>query len=183
MTSTHPDSPWTDERIEQLKQLWSDGYSCSQIADELRCGLSRNAVIGKVHRLGLSGRVKTLEYGKGPKAARKPRKPRVRSSAQSRFNPSISAQSRISEPLPQPVGASAMCFDKRSASKTIPIGQRCSILELTRDKCHWPIGDPQSDSFFFCGGKTIHGLPYCGYHSRMAYQAAAVRRQDRRAAR
>jgi GcrA cell cycle regulator len=65
----------------------------------------------------------------------------------------------------------------------IPIGQRCSILELNDAKCHWPIGDPSSAEFFFCGGKTIEGLPYCGYHSRIAYQPAADRRRDRRAAR
>jgi len=65
----------------------------------------------------------------------------------------------------------------------IPLGQRCSILELTEAKCHWPIGDPSSPDFFFCGGKTIEGLPYCGYHSRIAYQPAADRRRDRRVVR
>jgi GcrA cell cycle regulator len=65
----------------------------------------------------------------------------------------------------------------------IPIGQRCSILELTESKCKWPIGDPSSVDFFFCGGKTVEGLPYCGHHSRVAYQPAADRRRDRRALR
>ena len=62
----------------------------------------------------------------------------------------------------------------------IPLGQRCSILELSEDKCHWPIGDPGTPDFFFCGGKTIEGLPYCGYHSRVAYQPVAERRRDKR---
>jgi hypothetical protein len=64
----------------------------------------------------------------------------------------------------------------------IPLGQRCSILELNDSKCHWPIGDPSSAEFF-CGGRTIEGLPHCGYHSRIAYQPAADRRRDRRALR
>jgi GcrA cell cycle regulator len=62
----------------------------------------------------------------------------------------------------------------------IPIGQRRNILELTEQTCHWPIGDPGSTDFFFCGGNTISGLPYCAYHSRVAYQPAGDRRRDRR---
>jgi GcrA cell cycle regulator len=62
----------------------------------------------------------------------------------------------------------------------IPLGQRCSILELSDEKCHWPIGDPGTPEFFFCGGKTIEGLPYCGYHSRVAYQPVADRRKEKR---
>ena len=62
----------------------------------------------------------------------------------------------------------------------IPIAQRCTILELNDSKCHWPIGDPSAADFFFCGGKTMEGLPYCGYHSRVAYQPASDRRRDRR---
>jgi GcrA cell cycle regulator len=65
----------------------------------------------------------------------------------------------------------------------IPIGQRCSTLELREGKCRWPIGDPGTPDFFFCGGKTSEGLPYCGYHSRIAYQPAADRRRARRTAR
>src|ERR1700722_11688922 len=65
----------------------------------------------------------------------------------------------------------------------IPIGQRCSLLELNDSKCRWPIGDPGSVEFFFCGGMPIDGLPYCSYHSRVAYQPAADRRRDRRAGR
>ena len=60
------------------------------------------------------------------------------------------------------------------------MGQRCTILELSESKCRWPIGDPSSPDFFFCGGKTIEGLPYCGHHSRIAYQPTADRRRDRR---
>jgi len=62
----------------------------------------------------------------------------------------------------------------------VPMGQRCSILELNECTCRWPIGDPSAADFFFCGGKTLDGLPYCGYHSRIAYQPVSERRRDRR---
>ena len=62
----------------------------------------------------------------------------------------------------------------------IPIGQRCSLLELTDAKCRWPIGDPGTPEFFFCGGKPAAELPYCVYHSRIAYQPVTDRRRDRR---
>jgi len=78
-------------------------------------------------------------------------------------------------PPPQPVQAEPEVIEN-----IIPIGQRCSILELTEDKCHWPIGDPKHADFYFCGGRPIKGFPYCGYHSRIAYQPAVDRRRDRR---
>ena len=80
---------------------------------------------------------------------------------------------RLHQPDPEP----------EPIENIIPIGQRCSILELADDKCHWPIGDPGQSDFFFCGGKSVMGLPYCGYHARIAYQPVADRRRERRAAR
>jgi GcrA cell cycle regulator len=64
----------------------------------------------------------------------------------------------------------------------IPMGQRRTLLELTEATCHWPIGDPGQPDFFFCGGQTVSGLPYCAYHSRVAYQPVHTRR-DRRSSR
>jgi len=162
---------WTDERVELLKKLWSDGLSASQIAGELG-GITRNAVIGKVHRLGLSGRAKSPSS-----TAPRPRKPRAPSHMirvarpQMRGNTALATQTMYDmevEPEPELI------------ENVIPIGQRCSLLELTEAKCHWPIGDPSSADFFFCGGNTLESLPYCGYHSRVAYQPASDRRRDKR---
>ena len=139
---------WTDERVELLKKLWSDGLSASQIAAELG-GITRNAVIGKVHRLGLSGRAKSTSS-----ASQRPRKAR-----------SPSHMLRIG---------------RASIDNIIPIGQRRTILELNEQTCRWPVGDPGSTEFFFCGGNTVTGLPYCAYHSRVAYQPATDRRRDKR---
>ena len=166
---------WTDDRVELLKKLWAEGHSASQIAAELG-GITRNAVIGKVHRLGLSGRAKAPSS-----AAPRQRKPRAPTHvfrtmrAAMRGNTAIATQALSAyevelEPEPELV------------ENIIPIGQRCSLLELNDEKCHWPIGDPGQSDFFFCGGKTVTGLPYCGYHSRVAYQPVD-RRRDRRAMR
>jgi GcrA cell cycle regulator len=159
---------WTDERVETLKKLWADGHSASQIAVELG-GITRNAVIGKVHRLGLSGRAKSPSSG-----AARPRKPRsaahmLRVSRSSmRGNTALAhAYDLDMEPEPAPV------------DNVIPMGQRRSLLELTEETCRWPIGDPGTADFFFCGGSAVTSLPYCAYHSRIAYQPANVRR-DRR---
>jgi len=162
---------WTDDRVELLKKLWSDGLSASQIAAELG-GISRNSVIGKVHRLGLSGRAKSPSA-----SAPRQRKPRATGQMMRIARPGVRGNTALApmhsyeidiEPEPELI------------ENIIPMGQRCSILELTDSKCHWPIGDPSSSEFFFCGGNTIETLPYCGYHSRIAYQPAADRRRDRR---
>jgi GcrA cell cycle regulator len=65
----------------------------------------------------------------------------------------------------------------------IPMQQRRTILELTENTCRWPVGDPGSPDFFFCGGNTVNSLPYCSHHSRVAYQPVSDRRRDRRSIR
>ncbi len=159
---------WTDERVETLKKLWAEGLSASRIAGELG-GITRNAVIGKVHRLGLSGRAKS------PSAAgQRPRKARAHSQMLRVSRPSIRGNTALAhvydldvEPEPEPI------------DNVIPLGQRRTLLELTEETCRWPIGDPGHSEFFFCGGQAMTSLPYCAYHSRVAYQPANIRR-DRR---
>jgi len=159
---------WSEDRVEQLKKLWESGLSASQIATEMG-NVTRNAVIGKVHRLGLSGRAKT------PSSAA-PRQRKARPAAQqmmrvprtaSRGNTAL-AHAFEMELEPDPVA-----FDN-----VVPISQRLSLLELNEATCHWPIGDPASSEFFFCGGKALTSLPYCAYHSRVAYQPAGDRRRQ-----
>ena len=158
---------WTDERVELLKKLWADGLSASQIAGELG-GITRNAVIGKVHRLGLSGRAKSPSSG-APRV-RKPRSHMLRVGRASMRGNTALALAYEMEPEPE----------IEQYDNIIPMGQRRTLLELTEDTCRWPIGDPANAEFFFCGGKPITGLPYCAHHSRIAYQPAAERRKDRR---
>ena len=158
---------WTDERVELLKKLWSDGLSASQIAAELG-GITRNAVIGKVHRLGLSGRAKSTSTGvPRPRKARAPSHMMRIGRASIRGNTALAHAYEIEEAEPELI------------DNVIPIGQRRTLLELNEQTCRWPVGDPGSGDFFFCGGNTLAGLPYCGYHGRVAYQPPAARR-DRR---
>ncbi|HWV96727.1 MAG TPA: GcrA family cell cycle regulator [Xanthobacteraceae bacterium] len=157
---------WSDERVEQLKKLWEAGLSASQIAAELG-NVTRNAVIGKVHRLGLSGRAKTPSS-----AAPRPRK--VRPAQQ---------MMRVSRPVSRGNTALAQAFeveieaDPIAHDNVVPMSQRLTLLELNESTCHWPVGDPSNPEFFFCGGKALTGLPYCAHHSRIAYQPAADRRR------
>ena len=156
---------WTDERVELLKKLWADGLSASQIAAELG-GVTRNAVIGKVHRLGLSGRAKSPSS-----SAPRPRKAR-------------SGGHMMRVPRSSMRGNTALAYDYEPEPEPelieIPIEQRKTLLQLNERTCHWPVGDPGSSEFFFCGGDTANDLPYCAYHSRVAYQPANERRRDKR---
>jgi GcrA cell cycle regulator len=159
---------WTDERVETLKKLWTEGHSASQIAAELG-GVTRNAVIGKVHRLGLAGRAKSPSS-----AAPRPRKPRAASHMMRVPRTSMRGNTALAHAYDLDIEPEPELVDN-----VIPIGQRRSLLELTEETCRWPIGDPGTSDFFFCGGPTITSLPYCAYHSRVAYQPANLRR-DRR---
>jgi len=156
---------WTDERVELLKKLWADGLSASQIAAELG-GITRNAVIGKVHRLGLSGRAKSPSS-----STPRPRKAR-----------SGGHMLRVSRPSIR--GNTALAYEYEAEPEPelieIPVEQRKTLLQLNEHTCRWPIGDPGSTEFFFCGGETVNELPYCAYHSRVAYQPANERRRDKR---
>jgi GcrA cell cycle regulator len=157
---------WTDERVELLKKLWADGLSASQIAGELG-GITRNAVIGKVHRLGLSGRAKNPSS-----SAPRPRKAR---------SPSMM---RISRPSVR--GNTALAYDYDAEPEpeiieaTIPLEQRRTLVQLTEATCRWPVGDPGSPDFFFCGGEAKEDGPYCTHHARVAYQPANERRRSSR---
>jgi GcrA cell cycle regulator len=157
---------WSDDRVEQLKKLWEAGLSASQIAAELG-NVTRNAVIGKVHRLGLSGRAKSPSS-----AAPRPRKARP-----------AQHMMRVSRPISRGNTALAQAFeveaepDPVTYDNVVPMSQRLSLLELNEATCHWPVGDPSSPDFFFCGGRALSGLPYCAQHSRVAYQPASDRRR------
>jgi len=155
---------WTDERVALLTKLWADGLSASQIAAELG-GITRNAVIGKVHRLGLSGRAKS------PSASPRPRKPRTSGHMMRVSRPSIRGNTALAydyapEPEPELI--------------EIPLEQRKTLLQLNEATCHWPVGDPGSPDFFFCGGPSVDGQPYCTHHCRMAFQPASERRREKR---
>ncbi len=160
---------WTDERVDLLKKLWSEGLSASQIAGRLG-SVTRNAVIGKVHRLGLSGRATTSRM--------KTHRPRTRMANVKRpTNKPRFVQS--GNPAVRALYMDAEAYVPPAEELVIPLAERKSIQTLTECSCRWPIGDPQAADFHFCGRNKVPLLPYCEVHARRAFQPAAPRRRDR----
>jgi GcrA cell cycle regulator len=153
---------WTDERVELLKKLWQDGLSASQIAKQLG-GVTRNAVIGKVHRLGLSGRA----------APSKPARPVFKAPRPARQAAAPAAPRRIAPP---PLAAAAPPPQPPVRYVEEAPGA-ATVLTLGAHMCKWPIGDPSSDDFTFCGRRASEG-PYCVEHARIAYQPAQAKKRS-----
>lgn len=200
---------WTDERVETLKRMWTEGQSASAIAKELG-GVTRNAVIGKVHRLGLSNRNDEPEAAPAPAPAPEPV---AEKKAERRPAPAAPA----ARPDPQPEPAPAQPVEEEPVSQPVftpvprrpivPAGQplppqpsaneispetlasvrevekrarKLSLMELTERTCKWPIGDPATDKFWFCGLPSQPGKPYCEAHVSVAFQPMSSRRDRRR---
>lgn len=158
---------WNDERVNTLKKLWAEGHSASQIAKQLG-GVTRNAVIGKVHRLGLSGRATPSRPVKRPPRLARP-KPRFLADGTVAAAPVIA---------PQAAPAPALAIERVPAIKPLPPllvdGTPATILTLRDTMCKWPIGDPADPKFAFCGRKADCG-PYCTEHAAVAFQPARKR--------
>jgi GcrA cell cycle regulator len=210
---------WTDERVELLKKMWSEGQSASQIAKELG-GVTRNAVIGKVHRLGLSNRTigapaagaaakPVAEAAAETGMAAKPLEadpPSAQDEASATPDPETSDTETAegvaeAEPAPRPsnvtplrktiVPAGQPLPPQPSANEISPealakvhevekSARRISLMELTERTCKWPIGDPATEDFYFCGLPVQQGKPYCEAHVGVAFQPMSSRRDRRR---
>jgi GcrA cell cycle regulator len=161
---------WTEDRVAILTKLWAEGLSASQIAKELG-EVTRNAVIGKVHRLGLSGRAKPSR----PK--RKAAAPKAASKTTAKAAPKARTPRAPSAPrTPQQiVEAAAVPAPPPLEAKKMSNGEFATVLTITDHMCKWPIGDPSKSEFRFCGRKTDPDEPYCVAHSRVAYQPSRRR--------
>jgi GcrA cell cycle regulator len=148
---------WTDERVALLRKLWTEGLSASQIAKQLG-GVTRNAVIGKVHRLGLAGRATPSRPAKRP--VRAPRL-RVLSPTAPRLRPTSTVPQVVIPDL------EPMKLDD---------GKVASVLTLSESMCKYPIGDPTDAAFAFCGRAAKCG-PYCTDHARLAYQPSQAKKR------
>jgi GcrA cell cycle regulator len=225
----HPASPhdlpeecmsWTDERVETLKKMWAEGQSASQIAKELG-GVTRNAVIGKVHRLGLSNRAGAGPApgngigalpgagpagaalpGNGHRAARSPEDddhaspddPDLADGALSDMgddlpdddddfpvSPARRAIIPAGQPLPPQPSANEISPEALAkVSEVEKTARRLTLMELTEKTCKWPVGDPATDNFWFCGLPVQPGKPYCEAHVGVAFQPMSARRDRRR---
>jgi GcrA cell cycle regulator len=198
---------WTDERVETLKRMWNEGQSASQIAKELG-GVTRNAVIGKVHRLGLSNRVGGKDDddegtpAPAPTAAAKP-EPAPRPDPAPRAEPSrpaapaaAASQAPASNVTPLPVRKAIIPAGQplppqpslneispealASVREVEKRARKLTLMELTERTCKWPIGDPATEDFWFCGLPSLPGKPYCEAHVGVAFQPMSARRDRRR---
>ena len=151
---------WTPERVEQLQGFVVAGLSCSQIAAQI--GVTRNAVIGKIHRLGLSP-------VRPPGATARSCPPRVR-------DPRAASPRKRLRLL---WSDGAVTPQTEAGSSAVESAEPCSLLDLAQGKCRWPVSDTSNGGtadFVFCGNAAIDGLSYCTGHARMAYRAPARRR-------
>lgn len=191
---------WTDDRVELLKNMWGEGKSASQIAKELG-GVTRNAVIGKVHRLGLSNRTTPAKAAKekpAPKEAAKPKAapPKPEPEAQAAPTAETAAPKPVERPVnlpirkpiitagqplpPQPSNSEISAEALATVAEVEKTAKKLHLMQLTEKTCKWPIGDPATEEFWFCGLGVQQGKPYCEAHNSVAFQPMSARR-DRRA--
>ena len=206
---------WTDERVETLKRMWAEGQSASQIAKELG-GVTRNAVIGKVHRLGLSNRVSGGKDDGEDEVASAPAAVKPVPVAEVRPEPAPRAEAPAAAPRAVPERPAASAAPAAPSSNVtplplrkaiVPAGQplppqpsaneispealasvrevekrakRLTLMELTERTCKWPVGDPATEDFWFCGLPSVAGKPYCEAHVGVAFQPMSARRDRRR---
>lgn len=170
---------WTDERVEKLKKLWADGLSASQIAAQLGGGVSRNAVIGKVHRLNLPGRAKAGGTSSSPRTTRPaPARPQTTFTQRPAApRPIVRPEAPVSAKEEGETPASTEIVFKPASNVVVPISKRLVLTELTERTCKWPVGDPLKDDFHFCGCDAGDSSPYCAYHQKLAYQPVHERRR------
>ena len=188
---------WTDERVETLKSMWNEGKSASQIAKELG-GVTRNAVIGKVHRLGLSNRGPAgerlddpVETIAAPVADPAPVEEAEAAPARLAAAPATPKPVLKEVPRPKPVVPAGQPLPPQPPANEISPealanlaeiekkAKRLTLMQLTERTCKWPIGDPATDDFWFCGLPATPGKPYCDTHVAVAFQPMSARR-DRR---
>jgi GcrA cell cycle regulator len=156
--STPCNGTWTPDRIEQLRSCVAAGMTCSAIAAAI--GVTRNAVIGKIHRLGLSGG----RPAGAPARASTNCPPRAR-------HPRAPTQRRLLR-----LAYAQASLDEIMSDVAVISLHPCSLVDIDPHQCRWPIGDPAAANFVFCGNEAITGFTYCLGHARMAYRAPASRR-------
>ncbi len=191
---------WSDERVAVLKKMWLDGNSASEIAKELG-NITRNAVIGKVHRLGLSNRDTNVSKAGGTankaiKGVKRGRPPKINKEPKKRGRPQkINEPNDFNEtPMERGRSISASGTTGRSNDGKLEVvsdlseetlkdllkvemkSKKISLMDLTERTCKWPIGDPATDAFWFCGHEAEPGKPYCKTHISIAFQPITQRR-------
>jgi len=145
---------WTPEREEKLRELWKKGYSASQIASMLG-ETTRNAVIGKAHRLNLEARAASKKF-----------------QAKANNENNIKSEVKIQK-LGRKARFKALLLDKNFEPENPK-----KLEELTDETCKWPIGHPSEEKFYFCGRKPMEKFPYCKLHVLYAFQPKNAKEED-----
>src|SRR4051794_7818609 len=164
---------WTEERVDLLRMLWNEGLSAGQIAVELGGTMSRNAVISKAYRLGLA-------HGE----AKAPDTPRSRKPSPPPEPSKTVEPAAEKDPTPRPMIMELQPAQESESTPLqqtvlVPLSKQVTIMELREAMCRFPLGDPTTPEFRYCGAQAITGLPYCPHHAQVAYQPAAERKRLR----
>lgn len=166
---------WTDDRVSLLKKLWGEGHTAAEIAKELG-GVTRNAVIGKAHRLKLSNRVSPIQQNT--------KKPVPQASNSNTAKPVTAERKVVGKVSISTAGTTASNTSVKPAVSNADLRAQAlarpsklyDLTDLKPRMCRWPYGDPKDDNFGFCGCTVHNGLPYCPDHAKIAYQAATRNR-------
>lgn len=164
---------WTAERLELLNKLRGEGLSASQIAAELGGGVTRSAVLGKCHRLGLARKASTQVSSSRLQQASRPLDPPATAEPAMEPGPKPVTNTARHQPAELPRGHS------RPVEAGSPRPKGLTIMELGEGTCRWPLGDPTTPKFRYCGGGAVPGLPYCAHHVQIAYLPTAERKRLR----
>lgn len=170
---------WTDERIALLKKMWKEGKSAADIAKTLAKGVTRNAVIGKAHRMGLSNRPSPIKKTDAPvKETSKKESAKKEAPAKKETAKAAPASKKVATPVVSgvkhnPLARGEVAEPKKFEKEAIPPGGGVPLIDLTERMCRWPIGDPREDDFTFCGRDIRIGTPYCAAHAAAAYQSSS----------
>ncbi|MDD4556605.1 MAG: GcrA family cell cycle regulator [Alphaproteobacteria bacterium] len=176
--------PWTDEVVEELRKLWAEGLTTSEIAKKL--GVSKNSIVGKVHRLGLSGRPSPIK--RKVELAKKEKKAKTEETVVSKKADAGEIPSeKVTKPI-KAVKAEKAETKKETTKKALPVEEPIEtffsiqptlhtkskdgvvrLVDLDSHTCRWPVGDPKDEKFHFCGKKVRIGQTYCEEHSEAAY--------------
>jgi GcrA cell cycle regulator len=171
---------WTEERVQELKKLWAEGHSASQIAKKLG-SVTRNAVIGKVHRLGLSGRATPSRPVKRPPRLARPKPQHAPAAPRMAPAASVGVRTALAVTAPEPMELEAApVIPAFIEPKRLPNGDMVTVLTVKDSMCKWPIGDPAEATFGFCGRASCNGSPYCADHAQVAFQPAKKRERKAR---
>ncbi|MBR1756143.1 MAG: global cell cycle regulator GcrA-like protein [Alphaproteobacteria bacterium] len=143
---------WTEESVEQLRQMWAQGLTANEIAKKL--GVTKNAIVGKVHRLCLTARPSPIKSKENETAT------------EDIFALETTEENAVAAISPQEKKP------KKSEVKNEKKSENIRLVDLDSHTCRWPIGDPRDDDFSFCGKKVRMGQTYCDEHAQLAYVKA-----------